>query len=209
MQPSQLCDFDRSPALRKKALELVAGCRNRREKFETVFAFVKELPYGLEDWDVKASRTLKQGWGMCSGKTNLMVALLRCLGIPARYRIYRIQADAVLWTSMGSNPEVAECITELGEMRDHVDCEVWLGRWIDCDPARDSPLERGMIRLGASLERKKITDGHGRVSYLRLAVFDDWARTRQARRKVRASRSKIFTRINQEFEELRAIEKSP
>jgi hypothetical protein len=205
LQPSRLCDFDRSPELRKKAAELSVGCRNRKEKFNKIFAFVKELPYGLEDWDLKASQTLRKGWGMCSGKTNLLVALLRCAGIPARYRIYRIEADISLWQKVGKGSSKAERINELGETRDHVDCEVWLDRWIDCDPGRDPSMERGLVMIGASLERHKITDRKGKVHYVKAAVFDDWAKQRQARRVFRADRKDIFTEINRGFETLREI----
>ena len=92
LQPSELCDFDRCPEIRDKALELTLSCRSREEMFGRIFDFVKELPYGLEDWDVPASETLTKGWGMCSGKTNLLVALLRSVAIPARYR------GPVAWT---------------------------------------------------------------------------------------------------------------
>jgi transglutaminase-like putative cysteine protease len=87
LQPSGLCDYDRSIEIRLKTQELIAGSRNRGEVFNSIFAFVKEMPYGLEDWDLKASDILRKGWGMCSGKTNLLVAMLRSAGIPARYRI--------------------------------------------------------------------------------------------------------------------------
>jgi transglutaminase-like putative cysteine protease len=205
LQASALCDFDRSQALRNKAAELIGGCRNREERFTKIFAFVKELPYGLEDWDLKATQTLKKGWGMCSGKTNLLVALLRCAGIPARYRIYRIKADVSLWQQVGKESGKAERINELGETRDHVDCEVWLGRWVDCDAGRDSAMEQGLLMLGASLERQKIADKQGKVRYLKLAVFDDWARERQARRVFRADRPDVFAEINRGFETLREI----
>jgi transglutaminase-like putative cysteine protease len=96
LQPSDLCDFSESPAIRRKALALTASCGNREQRFGKIYAYVKELPYGLEDWDLRASGVLRKGWGMCSGKTNLLVALLRSVGIPARYRIYRIEADMEL-----------------------------------------------------------------------------------------------------------------
>ncbi|MDD5313232.1 MAG: transglutaminase domain-containing protein [Dehalococcoidia bacterium] len=205
LQASALCDFDRSLGLRKKAAELTRGCRNREEKFNSIFAYVKELPYGLEDWDLKASQTLQKGWGMCSGKTNLLVALLRCAGIPVRYRIYLIKADVSLWQQVGKESGNAERINELGETRDHVDCEVWLGRWIDCDAGRDSAMEQGLLFMGASLERQKIADRRGKVHYLKLAVFDEWARERQARRAFRSDRVDVFADINRGFETLREI----
>ncbi|MCX6005452.1 MAG: transglutaminase-like domain-containing protein [Chloroflexi bacterium] len=205
LQASGLCDFDRSLALKKKAAELTAGCRSHEDKFKKIFAFVKELPYGLEDWDLKASQTLKKGWGMCSGKTNLLIALLRCVGIPARYRIYRIKADVSLWQQLGKGSGKTERISELGETRDHVDCEVWLGRWVDCDPGRDTAMEQGILMLGGSLGRHKMAGKKGKVAYLRLAVFDDWAKERQARRIIRANRMDVFEEINRGFEILREI----
>ncbi len=203
--PSELCDFDGSIAIRRRALELTANCRSRKEKLQKVFDFVKELPYGLDDWDLKASETLRKGWGMCSGKTNLLVAMLRSIGIPARYRLYRIKAEAVLWNQVGKLEGKAQRLKELGEERDHVDCEVWLGRWMDCDPGRDTAMERGILKLGGALERRKITDSRGKVHYLRPAVFDQWARARQARRKFRSDRTEVFAEINKGFRELRKL----
>jgi transglutaminase-like putative cysteine protease len=208
LQPCGLCDFDQSPGIQRKAQELAAGCRNRQQKFDVIFRFVKELPYGLEDWDLKASDTLKKGWGMCSGKTNLLVALLRSAGIPARYRIYRIKADMALWAKLGKMSSKTTRMNELGEERDHVDCEVWLGRWMDCDPGRDSALEKGMLKLGGALERRKVTDAKGKVLYIRLADYDDWVRERQRCRTFRSDRVDVFADANKGFEAIRELGKS-
>jgi transglutaminase-like putative cysteine protease len=202
---SELCDFDTSAAVKRRALDLTANCRSRKEKFQRTFDFIKELPYGLDDWDMKASETLRKGWGMCSGKTNLLVAMLRLVGIPARYRIFRIKAEAVLWNEVDKLEGKAQRLKELGEERDHVDCEVWLNRWIDCDPGRDTAMELGILKLGGVLERHKITDSRGKVHYLRLAVFDQWAKARQARRKFRLDRAEVFAEINKGFRELRKL----
>lgn len=208
LRPSGLCDFDRSHEIREKALALAAGCRNRQERFYRIFAFVKELPYGLEDWDLRASEILRKGWGMCSGKTNLLVAMLRSVGIPARYRIYRIKADMGLWGELGEETGTARQINDLGEERDHVDCEVWMGKWIECDPGRDTLMEQGMLKLGGTLERRKVTDTQGKVKYLRLSVFDQWVRERQGRRAFRSDRADVFARINSGFEKLREFGRS-
>jgi len=205
LQPSELCDFDSKRSLKQKALELTRGCRNRRERFESIFAFVKELPYGFEDWDLKASDVLKKGWGMCSGKTNLLVAMLRSVGIPARYRVYRIMADNTLWGRLGNSGVQPGRLEELGEERDHVDCEVWLGKWIACDPGRDSAMEKGILKLGGTLERHVATDDKGRAIYLHLAVFDRWARQRQLRRAFRSGRADIFAAINRRLDQLREL----
>jgi len=207
LQPSLLCDFDRSPSIRKKALALTGGCRNRRQKFEQICAFVKELPYGLEDWDVRASHTLRKGWGMCSGKTNLLVAMLRSTGIPARYRIYQLKANMEVWRQAGREMGRHGIAEELGEIRDHVDCEAWLGKWVDFDPGRDTAMEKGMLSLGMPLERNKVTDNSGRVIYSHLPEFDGWASERQRRRKFRSERADVFAEINKGFEKLRELAK--
>ena len=203
--PSELCDFDSSHLVKHKALELTRGCRNRQERFERIFAFVKELPYGFEDWDLKASDILKKGWGMCSGKTNLLIALLRSVGIPARYRVYRIRADSALWGQLGNASGQSGRLEELGDQRDHVDCEVWLGHWIVSDAGRDSAMEKGILKLGGTLERHVVTDDKGRPVYLRLAVFDGWARQRQSRRAFRVDRTDVFTSINSRLDQLREL----
>ena len=145
---------------------------------------------------------------MCSGKTNLLVALLRSVGIPARYRIYRIKADTALWSGLGKMSSNVARMSELGEERDHVDCEVWLGWWEDCDPGRDSAMEKGLLKLGGVLERRKITDAKGKVHYMRLANYDDWVRERQRRRAFRADRAGVFAEANKGFEIIRELGKS-
>jgi hypothetical protein len=205
LQPSELCDFDSSLQIKQTAHELITGCRNRQARFEKIFAFVKELPYGFEDWDLTASYVLKKGWGMCSGKTNLLVAMLRSAGIPARYRVYRIRADSALWGQLGHSSGQAGRLEELGQERDHVDCEVWLGKWMVCDPGRDSAMEKGIVKLGGTLERHVITDEKGGEIYLHLAVFDGWARQRQSLRAFRSGRADIFASINLRLDQLRDL----
>jgi transglutaminase-like putative cysteine protease len=205
LQPSELCDFDRSPQIRAKAKELTQGCRTARQKFQRLFRFVKELPYGLEDWDVTASETLAKGWGMCSGKSNLLVALLRSLGIPARYRIYRIRAEGGLWIEVTAESALSQRLGAAPSQQDHVDCDVWLGKWVNCDPARDMPLERGMKELGMPLKRESIPDASGHTGYTILADFDDWARQRQRRRMIRQDRAETFALANEQFSRIRAL----
>jgi len=205
LQPSGLCDFDHSPEIGLKAQEIVAGNRDHDEMFNGIFSFVKEMPYGLEDWDLKASDVLRKGWGMCSGKTNLLIAMLRSAGIPARYRVYKIKADSKLWNKLGKDSKNTGRLNELGQERDHVDCEVWLGKWVDCDPGRDSAMERGIIRLGGTLQRQVVTDSRGREQYLRLASLDRWAEQRQARRAFRTDRADVFSEVNRGIEKLREL----
>ena len=207
VQPSELCDFDGSPQIGAKAEELTQGCTTARQKFHHLFDYVKELPYGLEDWDVTASETLAKGWGMCSGKTNLLVAMLRSIGIPSRYRVYQINAEVSLWTKVTDQIELARRLGPAPRQQDHVDCEVWLGKWITCDPARDTALERGMKALGMPLQREVIPDASGNIGYTILSYFDDWARERQRRRMIRKERPETFAMANEQFSQIRSLGK--
>jgi transglutaminase-like putative cysteine protease len=197
LQPSALCDFDRSPDIGEKARSLISACRTEDEKFRRIFCFVKELPYDLDDWDVTASETLRKGWGMCSGKTNLLVALLRCVGIPSRYRIYAIKSEQRFWEKVSGFESLDPLLGYSPIEQDHVDCEAWLGEWFVCDPTRDTALERGLLVLGIPVERQPVLDADGKVPYLRLACFDEWARERQERRRFREGRLETLAGINE------------
>jgi len=205
LRPSELCDFDICPEIEARALELTRGCKSREEMFRSLFNFVKELPYGLEDWDVTASETLAKGWGMCAGKTNLLVAMLRSLGIRARYRAYRIRSEVSLWGAITGDEEMAQRMGDAPVEQDHVDCEVWLGGWVACDPSRDTPMERGMIARGIPLEREQIIDDSGHAPCLFLSDFDGWARERQSRRRFRKNRGEIFAKVNELLSRMRVF----
>jgi len=205
LSPDELCDFHKRPEIRAKSLELTSGCHTDGERFQRIFDFVKELPYCLDDWNVPASKTLARRWGMCSGKTNLLIAMLRSIGIPARYRVFRIKPEVSLWQWISGDEELAQSLGDAPVEQDHVDCEAWLGEWRPCDPSRDTLFEQGLISLGIPLERIPIADGSGGVPYLILASFDRWARARQERRRLRDNRSEIFVRVNERFWRIRYL----
>lgn len=210
LQSTELCDFDTSAAIRNRASRLVQGCDDNQQRFQRIYDFVRELPYGLEDWDVKASETLAKGWGMCSGKTNLLVAMSRALSIPARYRIFKIKAERrLLKQVIEQNKSVAARFGNLPPVQDHVQCEVYLGRWQVYDPSRDSAFENGLRKLGIPLERVPVADAQGAVSYEILASIDEWARARQNGRKVRDDRELVFARVNVELDKVRKIGRRP
>ncbi len=210
LQPSGLCDFDTCGAIRDRAARLARGCGDNQEKFLRVFEFVRELPYGLEDWDVKASATLAKGWGMCCGKTNLLVAMSRALSVPARYRIFQIKAERRLLRQVtGQNRSLAAPLGSLPPVQDHVQCEAYLGGWRVFDPSRDMGLENGLRKLGMPLERVPVADARGAVHYDILASIDEWARGRQESRTVRDDRELVFARANVELDKVRRLGRHP
>jgi len=204
--PTQLCDFDRHSSIGEKASQLAQGCTGDRQRFDRVYQFVKELPYGLEDWDVKASETLRKGWGMCCGKTNLLVAMSRTLLIPARYRVFRIRAERRLLRQVIERDK--ELAAQLGDMlpeQDHLQCEVYLGDWEVYDPSRDFAFESGLKLLGIPLERVPVLGIDGEVQFTILASIDEWARKRQENRRFRKKREALFARVNEEIEKIRQM----
>jgi len=201
VKATSLCDFDRVPQIRDKALELILEQTETKDKADVIFRYVKELPYGLEDWDVSASETLKKGWGMCSGKTNLLVAMLRSAGIPSRYRVIKIKSEVTLWNRIaGDDYELARKIGKPSAEQDHVMAEVYLNDWVVYDPSRDSSFENGLKKLDISLERKPSDTGD---NPLILSSFDDWAFNRQRKRRFRENRLEIFAEINTGIEKIR------
>ncbi len=210
LRATQLCDFDTSGTIRDRAVRLVRECADNQQKFQRVFEFVKELPYGLEDWDVRASATLAKGWGMCCGKTNLLVAMSRALSIPARYRIFKIKAERrLLKQVMDQNRSLAAQFGSIPPVQDHVQCEAYLGGWRVYDPSRDTCFENGLRKLGIPLERVPVADAQGAVHYDILASIDEWARERQMGRRVRDDRDLIFARANVELDKVRRLGRHP
>lgn len=207
LRPTRLCDFDRAEEIGSTARKLVHRLSDRRQMFSRIYRFVKELPYGLEDWDTTASQTLHKGWGMCSGKANLLVAMSRSVGIPARYRILRIKSEGTLWQWIQrQDSHLAQQMGDAPPQQDHVTAEVYLDGWEAFDPARDTPFEAGLKKLGIPLERK-LSQSDDRPQVMTLASFDEWAQQRQQARRFTQDRQRLFSRINAQFDRIRTLGK--
>ena len=201
LEPTRLCDFDKAPEIGDTAGRLTEKLVGRRQKFNSLYQFVKEFPYGLEDWDVKASETLHKGWGMCSGKTNLLVAMSRCSGIPTRYRIIRIKAEGTLWRWIArQDGDLAQQMGASPAEQDHITAEVYLDGWEIYDLSRDTPLEKGMKKLRIPRRRVLANDPDDKPRILLLASLDDWVQARQEARRFRKDRELIFAGMNKQFD---------
>jgi transglutaminase-like putative cysteine protease len=209
LKPTLLCDFDRAPEIRSTAQRLTFNKVEKGRIFDCLYNYVKELPFGLEDWDVKASQTLSKQWGMCSGKSNLLVALCRAAGLAARYKVLKIKPEEKLWDwIISSSRTLAEMVKSHSET-DHVMVQVYLDRWEDCDPSRDTPFEKGLVKLGIPLERKLITNPDGQPCEQILASFDRWAVERQKARRYKENRDFVFSLINKQLDKIRALASPP
>ena len=84
------------PAIRGAAASL-----RRETPFKTacaVWSFVREFPYRFGFWDVAASDTFQLGYGMCTTKANVQVALMRALGLEASF--CRLEVNGALYASV-------------------------------------------------------------------------------------------------------------
>jgi hypothetical protein len=115
------------------ALRQMAGFLAGRDPWETaaaIFAFVRQIPYRIGFWQVKASRTLELGFGMCTTKSNLQVALLRANGIEAEF-------GEVLCDASSLDPILPAGYRHLGHRKSHIKHYFAVarlgGRWIPMD----------------------------------------------------------------------------
>ena len=93
LKPTMLCDFDNAK-VRDKAREIIKGVNTPKDMALKVFYFVRdEITFGLDYFDSKASHTLDKKKGFCFTKANLQVALLRAVGIPARYHFVHLNSE--------------------------------------------------------------------------------------------------------------------
>ncbi len=60
-----------------------------------IWRFIQTMPYRFGYWDMKASDVLRMGYGMCTTKANLQVALLRAVGIESGFAELKVPSDFV------------------------------------------------------------------------------------------------------------------
>ena len=78
------CDFS-NKEIEKVARKFLEYKQNTRELVTKTFMFVREkIIFGGDRWKVKASETLKNGYGACYSKNLLLIALLRYHGVPSK-----------------------------------------------------------------------------------------------------------------------------
>jgi transglutaminase-like putative cysteine protease len=76
------------PYIKNKAESIIQGVSSTRDKAEKLFLFVrKNIKYNrYSNTKQGALKTLKKGTGNCCDQAHALVALLRSVGIPARYQ---------------------------------------------------------------------------------------------------------------------------
>ncbi len=142
LEPTELCDSD-NEEVKKKAQELTKDAANPKQAAIRIFHFVRDqIPFGVEHNDAKASDTLRKGTGHCVPKANLQVALLRAIGIPARYHQVVLSKEVL----KGILPDrIHKMLPE--KIWYHPWCECYLsGKWISCESLFDKALYDAAVR---------------------------------------------------------------
>jgi len=135
LKSTKFCDCD-NRRIKAKAIELTQNDKNPKETALSIFYFVRDhVPY-IGGPIVKASQTLKIGNGFCVTKSNLQVALLRAVNIPARYHVAHLRKDILIGIIPGiETDEIHDVITY------HPWCECYLSdKWISCEALFEKAL---------------------------------------------------------------------
>ncbi|MFX1325702.1 MAG: transglutaminase family protein [Promethearchaeota archaeon] len=142
LKPTENCDFTH-PAVLVKAKELTKNDETHKEMALSIFHFVRDkIKFMMVSDDDKASDTLTKGYGDCGTKTNLQVALLRAVNIPARYHVASLHKEClkgiVSKIFFIFSPKVIPY---------HPWCECYLSeKWISCDTLLDKALVNTLFK---------------------------------------------------------------
>ena len=136
LHESEYCDF-KHPEILKLAYEVTSGCKDQKDKAVALFNWVRDnIYYRVGLWNKKASETLAERGGSCSNKANLLVSLLRSIGIPSGYSVMRVKGQEFFGAI--TPPTLKKRISKSSV---HIFAQAYLnGKWIKCDPSADIKL---------------------------------------------------------------------
>jgi transglutaminase-like putative cysteine protease len=138
LRASVLCDCD-NPIVKATAEKIIEATETSKEAAIKIFYYVRDkIPLAFLDPWKTASETLRLGKGSCLTKATLQVALLRSVGIPARFRIMEFK---------GNNPDEWEgilpkfAVSKMPERWYHYFGEVYVeDKWVMADATFDKVL---------------------------------------------------------------------
>jgi transglutaminase-like putative cysteine protease len=137
---TRFCDY-RHPDVQSLAATVAENADDPRDLALQAFEHVRDhIVFGLDLWQVSASETLRKGYGMCSNKALLLVAVLRQRGVPARLAWVPMLREALA-------PAVGKMIYTLPRALNHVIAEVQLDdEWIPVDLTLDRETFEALYR---------------------------------------------------------------
>lgn len=136
LQETKYCDYN-NLAIQALVNEFKGKYTNQRDLAVALFYFVRDnVLYRVGLWNRKASETLAEKSGTCTNSTNLLVALLRAVDIPAGYGVMRVNGQEYF------GPVMLETFrNKVSKNSVHIYCYVYLNdKWIRCDPSDDKEL---------------------------------------------------------------------
>lgn len=167
LKVTEMCDHD-APWLLQLTEEIVEGATTDTERAIKVFYYVRDrVRFGIAYSRSKASETLKRGYGDCVSKTNVHVALLRAVGIPARFRKAKVERVTL-------HHLISDLVyKQMPATVSHFWPECWLNeRWISCEAFLDKPLYEGMLRRGLiTREQVRTIDWDGQADRIILEAW--------------------------------------
>jgi len=164
---TKLCDSD-NPWLCQVAGAVVRDASTSEEKALSIFYHVRDaVRFSLAYSRSSASQTLKRGYGECGNKTNAQVALLRAVGIPARFRWVQARSEAL-------HHLIADFVyRNMPPVASHFWCQCFLsGEWVSSELMLDKPLYDGMLQEGLiTKEQVPTIDWDGKTD---LVLLNPW-----------------------------------
>ena len=192
LNPTEFCDCNNQEII-AKAKELTKNDKTPKEMALSIFHFVRDqISFMMSDND-KASETLKKGFGDCGTKTNLQVALLRAVKIPARHHIAALRKECIKGI-------VSELLYQESPdvILHHPWCECYLSeKWISCDTLLDKALIEGIYKKGIHTKEEIPTidwDGENDLNTMTTWMIED--------KGTLPSLDDLFIEAQKEFEEL-------
>ena len=126
------------------------NCETDSERARVLYDFVRDsVKYRLGLYRHSASETLDRRSGSCSNKANLLVAMLRAVGIPAGFRLMQVKTKEYF------GPLCTEQFHRfLSERSLHVFCAALIdGCWVCCDPSDDRQLSEATTHINPQSRR--------------------------------------------------------
>jgi transglutaminase-like putative cysteine protease len=110
----------------------VKASKDPNELTKNIFMFVRDkIIFGGDHWQMKASDTLRKGYGACWNKNLLLIALLRYYKIPSRLKANPMKNDFM-------KPAMGAAYLMVSNPFYHCFTEIYLDeRWIAIDPTLD------------------------------------------------------------------------
>ena len=171
LKPTEFCDWNNNEII-VMAKELTKNDKTPKEMALSIFHFVRDqITFAMCETD-KASETLKKRFGDCGTKTNLQVALLRAINIPANYHIASLRKECLKGIVSKSFYKLAPNV-----IQSHPWCECYLAeKWVSCDTLFDKALTEGIYKKSIHTKEEIPTidwDGENDLNTMTTWMIED------------------------------------